>query len=236
MSYAKLSVGLAVFALVGVLASTQLSAQEKKGEGPKGNVAAPKPADPKAQPGNKPGEGQPPFPGMTEEMMKNMQQYCTPGPEHARLQKAAGKWTAQIKMWDCTAPAGTPPTDCVGEMTCEPRFDGRYMVSQFKGDMGGMPFEGFAIDGYDRMNKQYVSFWIDNMGTGFYTTTGQADASGNTITYQGKWDDVMSGEKDMPVRLVSRWVDDNTMQFEMYSTQKGQERKGMEITYRRAGK
>ncbi len=30
----------------------------------------------------------------------------------------------------------------------------------------GMPFEGMGIDGYDNLAKQYVSTWVDNMGTG----------------------------------------------------------------------
>jgi len=37
----------------------------------------------------------------------------------------------------------------------------------------GMPFEGMGLDGYDNASKEYISIWIDNMGTGIMYMKGK---------------------------------------------------------------
>jgi hypothetical protein len=73
---------------------------------------------------------------------------------------------------------------------------------------------------------------MDTMGTGIYFFEGTASADGKTITQKSKYDDPVQGPVEW--RSVTRIVDDDTLEFEMYSTdQSGKEQKMAEMTYNR---
>jgi hypothetical protein len=169
-------------------------------------------------------------PPTQEEMMAAMMKLANPGPEHASLNPLAGTWKASTKMWG--DPAAGEPT--VSEGTCERSWvmGGRYLVGNYKSVFNGMPFEGMEVLGYDNIKKQYVSSWMDNMGTGILLSTGTAmDPATKTFTLTGSTPDP-SG-RDMPMREVMSIVDGNTHTMTMYGTMGGQEMKVMEITYTR---
>ena len=52
---------------------------------------------------------------------------------------------------------------------------GRYQEGTYSGDMFGMPFEGRGMVAYDNATEEFVSTWIDNMGTGMMVTKGKYD-------------------------------------------------------------
>ncbi len=99
--------------------------------------------------------------------------------------------------------------------------------------MMGKPFQGVGITGYDNFKKKYVSFWIDNMGTGMLTSEGGADAEAKMITFQGKMDDPMSGQKDKPMKFIIRILGPNKHTFEMHDLSLGDKSKMGEMTYTR---
>ena len=128
---------------------------------------------------------------------------------------------------------GKPPMESTG--TCEQKMilDGRFLQQEFSGDMMGSPFTGIGVIGYDNHTGKYVSTWMDTMGTGIYYFEGTAGADGKTITQKSNYDDPVQGPVEW--RSVTRIVDDNTLEFEMYSTDKsGKEQKMTEMTYTRA--
>jgi hypothetical protein len=111
-------------------------------------------------------------------------------------------------------------------------LDGRFLQQEFTGDMMGSPFTGIGVTGYDNHTGKYVSTWMDTMGTAIYFFEGTASADGRTITQTGRYDDPVQGP--MEWRSVTRVIDDNTLEFEMYGTGKsGKEEKMMESTYTR---
>lgn len=68
--------------------------------------------------------------------------------------------------------------------------------------------------------------------TGIYFFEGTAGPEGKTITQESRYDDPVQGP--MKYRAVTKIVDDNTMVFEMYGTDKrGKEEKMMEMAYAR---
>ena len=159
-----------------------------------------------------------------------MAKMAAPGAEHAALNALAGSWKATTKMWNPGI-----PEPMVSEGTCERNWvmGGRYLVANYKGLFGGMPFEGMEVLGYDNLKKQYVSSWVDNMGTGITLTQGAAmDAATHSYTLSGPMTDMMGNTS--PVREVTTIVDGNTYTMTMYGTDGGQESKMMEITYSRA--
>jgi hypothetical protein len=164
-----------------------------------------------------------------QEMMAAMMKMATPGPEHAALSPLAGSWKTVTKMWN--SPAGEPMTS---EGTCERSWvmGGRYLVANYKGVFGDMPFEGMEVLGYDNLKKQYVSSWVDNMGTGIMMSQGSAmDPSAHSFTLSGSMTDPMGNASTM--RGVTNIVDGNTYTMTMYANDRGQEAKMMEITYSR---
>jgi uncharacterized protein DUF1579 len=171
-------------------------------------------------------------PPTQEEMMAAMMKLASPGPEHAALNPLAGTWKTSTKMWG--GPSGPTPEPTLSEGTCERSWvmGGRYLVGKYKGDFSGMPFEGMEVLGYDNMKKQYVSSWVDNMGTGIMLSTGNAmDPATKSFTLTGSAPDP-SGQV-MSMREITSIVDGNTYTMTMYGTMGGQEMKMMEITYSR---
>jgi len=162
--------------------------------------------------------------------MKKMMEAGTLGPQHAMLAKSDGNWNAETTMW--WTPDGPPQTSkatCTNKMI----FGGRYQQSTFKGDFGGMPFEGTSTTGYDNTKKVFFTSWIDNMGTGIMYMEGTWDPATKTANFKGKSTDAVN-KKEMDVREVFTIIDDNMQKMEMYmTTQGGQEMKTMEITLKR---
>jgi hypothetical protein len=168
-----------------------------------------------------------------EEMMKQMMDLATPGEAHKGLGRLVGTWRTTIKMW--MGPG--EPTVSSGSSTYKWVLGGRYLQSQHIGEVGGMPFEGMGIDGYDNAQKEYFSLWFDNMGTGFMSVKGHPSADGKGLTFSGTTFDPAQ-MRDVKVREEIRWLDDNKCTFTMFMDMPGpdgkpQEMKVMEMTKER---
>jgi hypothetical protein len=171
-------------------------------------------------------------PQMTAEqkaMMDKMMKAATPGAQHAMLAKMAGEWTCTVKtQMDPSQPWQTSQSTA----SITGLMDGRYIQETDTGQMGGMPFSGMGVYGYDNVSGKYVSTWIDNFGTGIMASVGTADASGKVITWIGTMNDPVTG-KPAKERMVTTVIDDNHHTFEMYGTPPGakKEMKMMSIDY-----
>ncbi|HVV03865.1 MAG TPA: DUF1579 domain-containing protein [Puia sp.] len=165
----------------------------------------------------------------SDDDMKAMMAYSTPGEVHKMMAKSAGSWTADISMW---MQPGATPMKSTGEMKNEMILGGRYLKGTNTGNFMGQPFEGISTTAYDNAKKIFINTWIDNMGTGIMTLTGTWDAATNSITFSGTMVDPSSG-KDIPIREVLKMVDDDHQTMEMYAAMGGQEFKTMEIQFTR---
>lgn len=167
----------------------------------------------------------------TATMMKAMMEYGTPGEPQKMLAKSNGTWDAQVIMWmGDGAPADTSTGSCTNKMI----MGDRYQVSNFKGDMMGMPFEGMSTTAYDNAKKVFVSTWIDNMGTGIMSMEGPWDEATKSMTMTGKVVSPVDG-RVCELKQVYKIVDDNTQIMEMYGpdSQTGKQYKNMKITFTR---
>jgi len=165
----------------------------------------------------------------SDDDMKAMMAYATPGEIHKMMAKSVGTWTCAITMW---MQPNTQPMNSTGEMKNEMILGGRYLKGTNTGNFMGQPFEGISITGYDNAKKIFVNNWIDNMGTGMMNLTGTWDNATKSITFQGSMVDPASG-KDIPIREVLTFNDDNHQTMEMYANMGGQEFKTMEIKFTR---
>lgn len=160
-------------------------------------------------------------------MMEIYQKLGTPGEPHELLARMAGSWKTRTRSW--MAP-GTPPIDSEGSSEQKMILDGRFLYQEFTGDMMGAPFVGIGISGFDNHKQKFVSTWMDSMATGIFVFEGNADKDGRSIIQRCSTDDPIRGP--ITWQSVTRLVDDNTHQFEMYIIdQNGHEEKMMEISY-----
>lgn len=163
--------------------------------------------------------------GEMEAMMKHM----TPGPVHAAIAQAAGKWKTQTTLW--MAP-GAPPSTSEGTCVNEMILGGRYQRGTYTGTIMGMPFEGEGLLGYDNTKKQLQTTWADSMGTSIAFMRGDYDEKTKTFTFKGKMTNPMGGP-DMEVRSVTRTESEDRMVMEMFMLMGDQEIKTMEIVHTR---
>lgn len=159
--------------------------------------------------------------------MKAMMDYSIPGEQHKMLAKSNGTWTGEVTMW--MAPDAPPMTSTM-TMTNKMIMDGRYQMSEAKGNMMGAPFNGISTTGYDNHKKVFVSTWIDNMGTGVMKIEGPWDEATKSVTFTGKMVNPANG-KECEFKEVYKMIDDNNQVMEMYGPdlQTGKQYKTMEI-------
>ena len=121
-----------------------------------------------------------------EEMMAKMMEYATPGAPHADLQKLVGDWSVKG-----TNHFGPEPEAFTASSTFTSLLGGRFVQEDYRGDFMGQPFNGLLIQGYDNFQQQYMSVWMDSMGTYMMTMTGKRNADGD-IVMQGDVHDFMT--------------------------------------------
>lgn len=165
-----------------------------------------------------------------QKMMEKYMKAATPGPEHQRLAKMAGKWKLQVTSW--MAP-GAPPMKSEGTAEFTPLLGGRYLQQEVKGNMADQPFEGRGIEGYDNVTKESFGTWMDSMSTGLMVMRGKCPAAAKKCTYKGSMPDAVAG-KAVPVTQIVTYTDDDHFSFEMHGPGPGGKNfKMMEIAYAR---
>ena len=95
--------------------------------------------------GQKPAAAAPAAPAMDPAMMDAMMKAGEPGDAHKKLEGLVGTWDTKVSFWMMP---GTDPMASAGVSTNQWVMGGRYLEQRFKGDMGGMPFEGVGYTGY----------------------------------------------------------------------------------------
>ena len=164
-----------------------------------------------------------------ESMCEVYQELATPGAPHKLLAGMAGDWNTRSRWWvDPSAPPMESSGSCVQKMI----LDGRFLQQEFAGEMMGGPFSGIGFVGYNNHTGKYVSTWMDSMGTAIFYFEGGIGPDGRTITQFCDYEDPVRGP--LKWRSVTRIVDRNTLEFEMYTTDSsGKEEKMGEMTYTR---
>jgi Protein of unknown function (DUF1579) len=170
---------------------------------------------------------------------KEMMEMSKVGPNHKLLADLDGKWTYTVKFWMNGDPS-SKPQESKGTATRESIMGGRYFIAKASsqmqmpdanGKMKNFEFNGMGTDAYDNATKQFVSTWIDNMGTGIMYLTGTYDESSKAFTYSGDYTPVPG--TTLKIKTILKVPDNNHMNFEWYENRGGQEMKTMEINYTR---
>lgn len=158
------------------------------------------------------------------------QGFISASPQHIEMAREVGTWDAETKFW--MTPGGEPTTSKAVETN--KMFGDFWLLSHFKGDIAGAPFEGRMQLGYDPVEKKYVGTWIDTMTPYVSRLSGDYDVKNHTLTLVAKARDPQSGEIKTST-LISKYVDSDTKEFTMHDG--GPDAKDpfkmMQITYKR---
>jgi hypothetical protein len=151
-----------------------------------------------------------------------------PGPEHRRLARDEGTWDASVAFYP---PGGGDPQTSKGVET-NTMLGGLWLLSDFRGEFGGQPFQGRGQTGYDPKKGKYVGTWVDTMSTRVMTMEGTYDESAGTMTMLSNGEDPATG-KPTKEKFVSRYKPDGTRVFTASVKAEGASDfvKMMEITY-----
>ena len=150
-----------------------------------------------------------------------------PGEEHKILKAELGTWKADMKIW---MPGADEPMMASGEEVNE-MFGEFWVVSKFKANMMGQPFEGRASMGYDPVKKKYVGTWFDTMTPHMSFMEGTYDKDSKTLTMMTTGIG-MDGKPSKGKNVVVT-KDDGSRVFTMYQQMPNSDEmhKGMEIIY-----
>ena len=167
-----------------------------------------------------------------QEMMKKWTEVATPGEGHKLLEQFAGKWDTVTRMW--WEGPGKPPSETKGSAETKWVLEGRFLLEEGSGQMMGMSYKSVSYLGFDNYKKRYIVSYLDNMGTAMYTGEGKFDQSNKVMTLFGKMDDCIMGERDKPVKYVTRIISKDKHVFEIYDeVGSPNEYKAVEVIYTR---
>jgi hypothetical protein len=76
-------------------------------------------------------------------------------------------------------------------------LDGMWNVGDFRGSLGGAPYQGLYVVGYDRALSRYVTYWYDSMSSRPISAEGTWDDAHRTLTVRGKCVEPSGQEVDM---------------------------------------
>ncbi|OGF67597.1 MAG: hypothetical protein A2Y62_18010 [Candidatus Fischerbacteria bacterium RBG_13_37_8] len=168
-----------------------------------------------------------------EEMKKEMEmwaKFAEPGIHHQHLKQLEGTWDVKVKSWNVP---DAPPMESTGIAEFTMILGGRYLSMKAKSEFAGQPFEGFGVLAYDNVKKEYESFWMDTMMTGFMTSKGKCEDNGKKWVMTSEMFNVAK-DKTEKYKTIGKLIDKDTYEEEMYQvTPDGKEVKMMEFHYAR---
>jgi hypothetical protein len=162
-------------------------------------------------------------------IMEAYQRAATPGPQHAFLAAMVGEFTLTLKSFN---EPGVEPEVSTGTSTRKMVLGGRYLEETVHSSVMGQPFEGRGLTGYDNVTRTWWGAWFDSMSTGIMITSGVWDEEAGVGTFEGEYNDPVSGELQSS-RSVIRRLPNGDEVMEMYMTTAFGEVKAMEILYQR---
>jgi hypothetical protein len=160
-------------------------------------------------------------------VMAAYEKAMTPGTPHAILAEMAGEWQLEIKFW---MPPGGEPMVSTATSTRKMIMGGRYLADHVEGTTMGQPFTGMGLTGYNNVEERFEATWVDNMGTGIFTSHGEWNEEENALVMHGSYVDPATGKKKK-VKTISRIEGPGKEIFEWYEKSEGEEEalKTMEI-------
>ena len=162
-----------------------------------------------------------------EDMMNQWMELISLGEEHKEMAETVGEYSYLSTFW---THSGADPMKSKGETTIKAVMDGRYVTETHKGEVMGMPFHGMGMNGYDKLTGEYVSTWMDNMGTGIMKFIGSKNAEGQIVSTT-ETINVMTRQPETHKTVMTYKKNGHVMDY--YIIANGEEFLSMNIIYER---
>lgn len=103
---------------------------------------------------------------------------------HEAMKAVEGTWDAIAKM---SFEPGKPPMESKGVEVNTLILNGLWLQTEFSADLGGVPFHGRGLFGYDSIAKKHVGTWVDNSGDWQAVSQGTCKngCKESTVTFKG---------------------------------------------------
>ena len=166
-----------------------------------------------------------------KEMMEKAQRWTKPGEHHKQMERFLGKWDIEVRMF--MGEQATPPEKGTAEVRW--LMDGRWLESNWSGQMMGMPVRGHNIFGYDNFKMSYVMTMVSSFDTAMTHAEGDMTPDGKSLILYGTLDEYLTGEHDKMVKYAYRFISPDEMRLEIHDLPIGEvNAKVVEISYKRA--
>jgi Protein of unknown function (DUF1579) len=152
---------------------------------------------------------------------------------HKVLSGFVGNWKTTIHMLQADGSAGAKDTAGTAEGKME--LGGRFVEMTHTGVLGGQPYEGKMICGYDDVVFKYTSAWVDTTSPAIITYIGDYDAKKKQFNLSAHYSDQVS-RKYVVARVTMTFVDADTIVVDEYMAHAvgGAEQHTLTVTYKRA--
>ncbi len=148
--------------------------------------------------------------------------------QHKKFAESVGEWDVAGNMW--MAP-GAPPMEFTATAKREMILKGRFVHETFNSNFMGQAFEGHLLQGYDTINKEVVTVWVDDTKP-FISVSRGKEKDGTTIM-TGRDPDFMTGEMKNTKSVITV-VNANETRMKSYTVgADGTEHQTMELHYKR---
>lgn len=166
-------------------------------------------------------------PAAAQDPSQQMPPAPKPGPEHEVLKMDVGTWNAVVEFM----PPGAPPMTSKGVEVATVGCGGLCLITDFKGEAMGQPFQGHGVTVWDAAKKKYTGVWMDSMSAGLNVGESTYDAAGKK--FEGWMEGPDMTGKMMRMRSVVEYKGDTRTMTSFAPGPDGKEALMMRITYTR---
>ncbi|HJU83504.1 MAG TPA: DUF1579 family protein [Holophagaceae bacterium] len=149
-------------------------------------------------------------------------------PHHESMKALEGTWDAEIR----SVGTGSPEQVSKGTETVKLVSGGLWAAVELRADVGGVPYEGHGLLGYDPAARKHVGAWVDSMATTMGSSSGRCDGQCRRIVFYYRGPDRTGRVTDFKEVAEVIDADHRTMELSC-KDRKGRFVKTMTIAYTR---
>lgn len=163
-------------------------------------------------------------------MMAKARQFTAVGENHKHLTRFLGEWRTETRMFMGDKP-GAPE---MGKASFRWKLEGRWLESEWAGNMMGRPVRGAMWIGHDNFKMSYVMTTVNDVDTAMNHAEGDLTQDGKSLLMYGTLDEYLTGEHDKMVKYAWRFLSEDRLVLEVHDLPIGETNtKVVEITYNR---
>lgn len=147
-----------------------------------------------------------------QKMMQDAAAFAAPGKEHAELAATAGTFDVEASM-----DMGEGPAKSALKSERTAICGGRFVLERDSGTMMGMPFEGCGITGFDNRTQEYMTVWMDSMGTYMMSARGKKDPKTGWVEMRGTVTDSITPD-GRPWMIRTKYESANKFMSELWDS------------------